>query len=113
MICFLTNALASGIILFTSLILFSTSDWSVSYLVCRKNPVVSILYTVLTNLLHSVFLTTSFFTALLNLVKSLGTGINLAISNLSTSVFKLARFLFDTKLLRSTCVTFFKSVFVT
>ena len=65
-----------------------------------------------TNLLYSVFLETLFFTALLNLAKSLGTGVNLSISNLSTSVFKLPRFAFDAKLLTSTCVTFFRSVFV-
>ena len=40
------------------------------------------------NLLYSVFLTTSFFTTLLNLAKSLGTGVNFAMSILSTSVFK-------------------------
>ena len=37
----------------------------------------------------------SFFTTLLNLVKSSGTGVNLSISNLSTSVFKLAKFDFS------------------
>ena len=70
------------------------------------------LSTLLINLLYSVFLTTSFFTTLLSLAKSLGTGVNFAMSNLSTSVFKLAKFVFDAKLLTSTCVTFFKSVFV-
>ena len=58
----------------------------------KKNRVVSTLSTFVTNLLCSVFLTTSFFTTLLNLAKSLGTGVNLSISNLSTLVFKLARF---------------------
>ena len=61
----------------------------------------------LTNLSYSVFLTT-FFTALL----SLGTGVNLSISSLSTSVFKLAKFDFSAKLLTSTCDIFFKSVFL-
>ena len=70
------------------------------------------LCTFATNLLYSVFLTTSFLTTLLNLAKSSGTGINFAMSNLSTLVFKLARFVFDAKLLRSTCDIFFKSVFV-
>ena len=56
-----------------------------------------------TNLLYSVFLITSFFTTLLNLAKSLGTGVNLSISNLSTSVFKLAKFNFSAKLLISVC----------
>ena len=44
------------------------------------------------NLLYSVFLTTSIFTTLLNLAKSLGTGVNFAMSNLPSSVFKLAGF---------------------
>ena len=70
------------------------------------------LSTFVTNLLYSVFLTTSFFTKLLNLAKSLGNGVNLSISNLSTSVFKLAKFAFDAKLLTSTCVIFFRSTFV-
>ena len=64
------------------------------------------------NLLYTLFLTTPFFTTLLNLAKSLVTGVNLSISNLSTSVFRLARFVFDAKLLTSACVTSFKSVFV-
>ena len=63
--------------------------------------------TFVTNLLYLAFLTTSFFTALLNLAKSLGTGVNFAVSTLSTSVFTLARFVFDAKLLTSTCVTLF------
>ena len=96
----------------SSLIFFSKSDISVSYLVFKTNPVVQILSTFVTNLLYSVFLTTSFFTTLLNLAKSLGTGVNFAMSNLSTSVFKLARFVFDEKLLTSTCVTFFRSVLI-
>ena len=47
------------------------------------------LSTFATNLLYAIFLTISFFTTLLNLLKSLGIGINLSISNLSISVFKL------------------------
>ena len=69
----------------------------------------------MTNPLCSVFFTTSFFTTLLNFAKSLGTDTNssiLSLLSLSTSVFKLARFVFNAKLLVSTCVTFFKSVFV-
>ena len=46
----------------------------------------------MTNLSYSVFLTTSFFTTLLNLAKSLGNDVNFATPILSTSVFKLARF---------------------
>ena len=70
------------------------------------------LSTFVTNLLYSIFFTTSFFTALLSFAKSLGTGVNLSISNLYTSVFKLVRFDFSAKLLTSTCDTFFESVFV-
>ena len=58
------------------------------------------LFTLATNLLYSVFLIT-FFTTLLKLAKSLGTGVNLSISNLSTSVFKPAKLDFNTKLLIS------------
>ena len=43
------------------------------------------------------FLTTSFFTTSLSLLKSTGTGTNLLIPNLSTAVFKLARFDFNAK----------------
>ena len=65
------------------------------------------LSTFLTNLSYLVFLRTSFFTALLSFAKSLGTGINLSISNLSTSVFRLAKFDFRAKLLTSTCDIYF------
>ena len=61
------------------------------------------LFTLLTNLSYSVFLTTSLLTALLNLLKSAGTGANLSTSNLSTSFFKLAKFVFNAKLEVSTC----------
>ena len=83
-----------------------------SYVVFKTNPVVSMLSTFAINLFYLVFLATSFFTTLLNLAKSLETAVSFAMSNLSTSVFKLARFVFDVKLLTSTCVTFFRSVFV-
>ena len=69
--------------------------------------VVSILPTLVANLLHSVFLTTLFLTTLLNLARSTGTGFNLSASILCTSVFKLAKFDFSAKLLTSTCDTFF------
>ena len=101
-----SKLLVSGIIFSASLILFSRFHLSVSYVDFITNPVVSILFTFVTNLLHSVFLTTSFFTTLLNLAKSSGTGVHFAMTNLSYSVFKLARFVFDAKLLTSTCVTF-------
>ena len=57
-----------------------------------------ILFTLATSLSYTVFLTTSFFTTSLNLLKSTGAGANLSISNSSTSVFKLAKFDFNAKL---------------
>ena len=68
------------------------------------------LFTLATNLLYSS--TTSFFTTLLSLAKSLGTGVNLSISNSSVLDFILAKFDFSAKLLTSTCDIFFKSVFL-
>ena len=113
LICFsLTKPLALGIFLSTSLIFFSRSHLSVSYVAFKINPVVSILSTFVTNLLYSVFLITSFFTTLLGLTKPSGAGVSFGMSNLSTSGFKLARFVFGAKLLTSTCVTFLKPVFV-
>ena len=76
-------------------ILFSNFNLSASYLVFKRNPLVSILFTLLTNLLYSVFLITSFFTTLDNLLKSTGTVFSLSVSNVSTSVFKLAKFVFN------------------
>ena len=102
---FLTRSLVSGI-------LFSYSDLSVSYLVFKTNPLVSILSTLVTNLLYTSFLATSFFTTSLNLLKSTGTGAHLSISNLSTSVFRLAKLAFSAKLELSTCEILLVSVFV-
>ena len=93
-------------------IFFYDSVLSVLYLVFNTKSLVSILFTLATNSSYVVFLTTSFFTALLSLVKSVGTGTYLSMSNLSTSVFKLAKFVFNAKPEVSTCATFFKSVFV-
>ena len=70
------------------------------------------LFTLATNLSYIVFLTASFFTTSLTLLKSIGTGADLSISNLSTSVFRLAKFDFSEKLLTSTSDIFLKSVFV-
>ena len=56
----------------------------VSYLVFKTNALVSILFNLATNISYAVFLTTSFFTTSLNLLKSTGTGANLSISNLLT-----------------------------
>ena len=81
---FLPSPLVSGIFLSASLIFFSKSDLSVPYVVFKTNPVVSMLFTFSTNLLYSVFLTTSFFTTSLSLLKSTGTGVNLSISSLSS-----------------------------
>ena len=70
------------------------------------------LSTFATNLLYTVILTTSFFTALLNLLKSLGIGTNLSMPNLSSSVFKLDKLVFNAKLEVSTCQIFLISVSV-
>ena len=53
-----------------------------------------------------------FFTASLSLPKSTGIGTNLSISNLSTSVIRLAKFDFSAELEVSISVAFFKFVFV-
>ena len=74
-----------------------------SYLVLKTNAPVSILFTLATKSSSTFFLTTSFFTASLNLLKSTGTGANLSISNSSTSVFKLAKYVFNAKREVSTC----------
>ena len=68
------------------------------YLVFNTKLLVSILFTFATNLSNTAFLTTSFFTTSLNLLKSTGTGANFSMSNLSTSVFRLAKFVFSAKL---------------
>ena len=95
-LAFLTKSVTLGI-------LISNSDLSVSYLVFKTNPLVLILSTLSPKLLYTSFLTTSFFTTSLNLLKSKETGANLSTSNLSTSVFKLAKFVFNAKLEVSTC----------
>ena len=69
------------------------------------------LFTFAVNLSYTVFLTT-FFTTSLSLLKSTGTGTNLSISNLSTSVFKLAKFDFRATLEVSIPVASFRSAFV-
>ena len=70
------------------------------------------LFTLATNLSYVVSLTTLFFTTSLSLLKSTGTGTNLPMSNLSISVFRLAKFFFNAKLEASTCEIFLISVFV-
>ena len=79
---------------------------SVSYLVFKTNSLVSLLFTFVTNLFYIVFLITSFFTTFLSLPKSTGTGLDLSISNLSSLVFKLAKFDFSAKLEVSIPVAF-------
>ena len=109
---FLTSLLVLGIFFSASLIFCSKSDLSVFYLVFETKLVISILFTFVSNLLYTVFLTTSFFTTSLSLLKSTGIVINLSISNLSTSVFKLAKFDFSAKLEVSIPVASFKSNFI-
>ena len=70
------------------------------------------LFTLATNLSDTVFLTTSFFTTSFSLLKSTGTGTHLSISNLSTSVLRLAKFDYNAKLEVSAWEIFFISVFV-
>ena len=82
------------------------------YLVFNTKSLVSILSTFATNSLYTVFLTTSFFTTLLNLLKSTGIGINLSMSNLSASIFKLDKLVFNPKLEVSTCEIFLIPVFL-
>ena len=104
MICFfLTRPLISAIF-------FSNSVLPGLYLVFNTKSLVSILFngiafTFATNLSYTVFLTTSFFTTSLSLLKSTGTGANLSMSKLSTSVFRSAKFVFSAKREVSMCVT--------
>ena len=82
-----------------------------SYLVFKTNPLVSTIFTLVTNLSYTVFLTLSFFTTSLSLLKSTGTGINSSISNSSTSAFKLAKSDFAASLVVAIHVACFKSAF--
>ena len=70
------------------------------------------LFTFAANLSYTAFLRTSFFTISLSLFKSTGTGPNFSMCDLSTSVFRLAKFVFSAKFEVSICVIFFRSVFV-
>ena len=78
----------------------------------KINPLVSILFTFVTNLSYTIFLTTSLFITLLSLLKSTGTAFNLSASILSISAFKLVKSYFATDLDVSTYVAFLKSDFV-
>ena len=110
-----TKALILGISALTSFIFVLRIVLVVKLLISR---ILSWIFLILA--LYSVFLTNSFFTALLSLLKPTGTGanllisslstlffkllklvgifFNLSISNLSTSIFKLAKFDFSAKL---------------
>ena len=109
---FLARSLVSRFFFSASLILFFKSYLSVSHLVFKTNPVVSMLLTLATHCSYTLFLAGSFFATLLSLAKSLGTGVSLSISGLSATVFKLVKFDFSAKVLVSTCNIFFQSVFV-
>ena len=87
---FLTKSVTLGIF-------FSNSAFSVWYLVFKTNILVSILFTFAASFSYTAFLTKSFLTTL-NLLKSTGTGAYLSMSNLSTSVFRLAKFVFSANL---------------
>ena len=87
---FLTKSVTSGIF-------FSSSVLSVYYLVFKAKSLVSILFTFAANLSYTVFLTTSFLTISFNLLKSAGTDANFSMSILSTSVFRIAKFVFSAK----------------
>ena len=88
------------------LIFFSTFDLSVSYLVSKTNPLVSIFFSSITNLSYTVFWTTLWFTALLSLLKPTRTVFNSSTSSLSISVFRLAKSDFSANLDVSTPVAF-------
>ena len=67
----------------------------------RKKSLVSILFIFAANLSQTGFLTTSFLTTILNLLKSTGSVVNLPIFKLSTSVLRLAKFVFSAKLVKN------------
>ena len=93
-----------------SLIFLSKCDLSASYLVFKKNPLISIFFTLVTNLSDLVALITSFLTTLLSLLQSIFKFFNFSTSIFSTSVFRVAKFDFSAKLEVSIRVAFFKSV---
>ena len=77
----------------SSNVIFNFTNFCVidSFLTKLLVSVLLILLTFLTNSLYSVFLTTSFFTTLLSLLKSTEAVFNLPVSNLSTLFFKLVK----------------------
>ena len=108
---FVARLVISGILLSTFVIVPSISLTLVIKVLFNNNALVSVLSNLVFNEEYSVFLITSFFTAILNLVKSVGTVFNLSTSILSTSFFKAAKFVFDAKLLTSTWAISFKPSF--
>ena len=82
-----------------------------SYLAFKANPPLPILFTLVTNLSDTVFLTTSFLTTLLNLLKSTRTVFNCLHLHSSTSTFRLAKSDFAANLDVSASVAFFNSAF--
>ena len=97
---FLAKLLTSGIWFSYPVSFFFNSVLSVWYLAFKTKSLVSILFT------FAASSTTPFFTTSHNLLKSTGTGANLSMSDLSTSVFKLAKFVFCAKLVVSICYIF-------
>ena len=81
-------------------------------MVFKAKSLILILITFGASLSDTVFLTISFLTTSLNLLKLTGTGANLSMSNLSTSVFGLTKFVFSAKLEESMCLIFCRSVYV-
>ena len=79
------------------------------YIVFKTNLLISILFTLATNLSYTVFLTILFFTKSLSLRESTEIGTNLSISNLSISAFKSAISDFAASLDVSITVAFLKS----
>ena len=63
-------------------------------------------FTFSADLSYRAFLTTSFLATSLSLLNSTGTGANLTMSNLSTLVFRLEKFVFSAKLEVSTSYIF-------
>ena len=72
----------------------------------------SIVFTFVSSILYTVFLTTSFFTALLRLLRSIWTVFSLSTSILSTSVFNLPKSDFTSRLDVSNSAALFKSAFL-
>ena len=86
---------------------FYKSNLSVLYSVFKISPLVSILFTIATNLSYTVFLINLFLTILLSLLKSTETAFNLPTYILSVSAFKIAKFDFNAKLEESVPVASF------